>query len=203
MTDESPSETRCSFCGKSQDEVGSLIAGPDVYICDECIKFGYSVVVNEAGDAGGTTASEPAETFARFTGRARQAIFQAQQEAVLLKHNFIGTEHLVLGVAHHLDSKVSALLISSGGTLDALRGRVEATIGPSGGAVTGRPPFTPRAKRVLELSLAESNRLGHEQIDTGDMLLGILIEGAGVGAQLLADLGITSQRVEEALAVDP
>jgi ATP-dependent Clp protease ATP-binding subunit ClpA len=128
--------------------------------------------------------------FERFTDRARRVLVLAQEEARLLNHNFIGTEHILLGLIHEEDGVAAQALASMGISLEAVRLSVTETIGPAGRSMNpGSPPFTPRAKKVLELSLREALQLGHNYIGTEHMLLGLLREGEGVGAQVLVNLG--------------
>jgi ATP-dependent Clp protease ATP-binding subunit ClpC len=123
--------------------------------------------------------------FERFTDRARRVLVLAQEEARLLNHSFIGTEHILLGLIHEGEGLAAKALESLGISLEAVREKVEETIGPAGSAPTGSPPFTPRAKKVLELSLREALQLGHNYIGTEHMLLGLVREGEGVAAQVL------------------
>ena len=125
--------------------------------------------------------------FERFTDRARRVLVLAQEEARLLNHSFIGTEHILLGLIHEGEGLAAKALESLGISLEAVREKVEETIGPAGSAPTGSPPFTPRAKKVLELSLREALQLGHNYIGTEHMLLGLVREGEGVAAQVLAE----------------
>src|SRR5579884_600851 len=135
--------------------------------------------------------------FERFTDRARRVLVLAQEEARLLNHNFIGTEHILLGLIHEGEGVAAKALESLGISLEAVREKVEETIGPAGSATTGSPPFTPRAKKVLELSLREALQLGHNYIGTEHMLLGLVREGEGVAAQVLVNLGADLSRVRQ------
>src|SRR6201994_3967531 len=135
--------------------------------------------------------------FERFTDRARRVLVLAQEEARLLNHNFIGTEHILLGLIHEGEGVAAKALESLGISLEAVREKVEETIGPAGSAPTGSPPFTPRAKKVLELSLREALQLGHNYIGTEHMLLGLVREGEGVAAQVLQSLGADLPRVRQ------
>jgi hypothetical protein len=135
--------------------------------------------------------------FERFTDRARHVLVLAQQEARLLDHNFIGTEHILLGLIHEREGVAAKALASLGITLEAVRKKVEDTIGPAGTSTTGSPPFTPRAKKVLELSLKEALQLGRNFIGTEHMLLGLVREGEGVAAQVLVSLGADLSRVRQ------
>jgi len=121
----------------------------------------------------------------------------AQEEARLLNHSFIGTEHILLGLIHEGEGVAAKALEQLGISLEAVREKVEETIGLSGTAPTGSPPFTPRAKKVLELSLREALQLGHNYIGTEHMLLGLVREGEGVAAQVLVSLGADLARVRQ------
>ncbi len=135
--------------------------------------------------------------FERFTDRARRVLVLAQEEAKLLNHNFIGTEHILLGLIHEGEGVAAKALESLGISLEAVREKVEETIGPPSGTTAGSPPFTPRAKRVLELSLREALQLGHNYIGTEHMLLGLVREGEGVAAGVLTSLGADLSRVRQ------
>ncbi len=135
--------------------------------------------------------------FERFTDRARRVLVLAQEEARLLNHSFIGTEHILLGLIHEGEGVAAKALESMGVSLEAVREKVEETIGLAGSAPTGSPPFTPRAKKVLELSLREALQLGHSYIGTEHMLLGLVREGEGVAAQVLQSLGADLPRVRQ------
>ncbi len=135
--------------------------------------------------------------FERFTDRARRVLVLAQEEARLLNHNFIGTEHILLGLIHEGEGVAAKALESLGISLEAVREKVEETIGPAGSSPSGSPPFTPRAKKVLELSLREALQLGHNYIGTEHMLLGLVREGEGVAAQVLVSLGADLSRVRQ------
>jgi ATP-dependent Clp protease ATP-binding subunit ClpC len=127
--------------------------------------------------------------FERFTDRARRVVVLAQEEARDLGHNYIGTEHILLGLLREREGVAARALESLGISLDVARQRVEEIIGTGGGMPTGHIPFTPRAKKVLELSLREALQLGHNYIGTEHILLGLVREGDGVGAQVLVGLG--------------
>ena len=127
--------------------------------------------------------------FERFTDRARRVVVLAQEEARLLNHNYIGTEHILLGLIHEGEGVAAKALESLGISLEAVRAQVEEIIGHGGQAPSGHIPFTPRAKKVLELSLREALQLGHNYIGTEHILLGLIREGEGVAAQVLVKLG--------------
>jgi ATP-dependent Clp protease ATP-binding subunit ClpA len=133
--------------------------------------------------------------FERFTDQARRVIVLAQEQARLLNHNYIGTEHLLLGLLREGDGVAAKALGALGISLEAVRAQVQETVGQSLSAPTGHIPFTPRAKQVLEGSLREALQLGHSSIDTEHILLGILREGEGVAAQVLAGLGADDAQV--------
>src|SRR6266540_5256859 len=135
--------------------------------------------------------------FERFTDRARRVVVLAQEEARLLNHNYIGTEHILLGLIHEGEGVAAKALESLGISLDAVRGQVEEIIGQGQAAPTGHIPFTPRAKKVLELSLREALQLGHNYIGTEHILLGLIREGEGVAAQVLQKLGADLNRVRQ------
>ena len=133
--------------------------------------------------------------FERFTDRARRVIVLAQDEAKLLNHNYIGTEHILLGLIHEGEGVAAKALESLGISLEAVRAQVEEIIGQGQQVPTGHIPFTPRAKRVLELSLREALQMNHTYIGTEHILLGLIREGEGVAAQVLLKLGADLNRV--------
>jgi ATP-dependent Clp protease ATP-binding subunit ClpC len=129
--------------------------------------------------------------FERFTERARRVVVLAQDEARLLSHNYLGTEHILLGLLREGHGVAARVLESAGISLDAVRQQVEEIIGRGREAPPeGHIPFTPRAKKVLELSLSEAMLLGHTYIGTEHILLGLIREGEGVAAQVLVGLGL-------------
>jgi ATP-dependent Clp protease ATP-binding subunit ClpC len=135
--------------------------------------------------------------FERFTDRARRVVVLAQEEARMLNHNYIGTEHILLGLIHEGEGVAAKALESLGISLDAVRQQVEEIIGQGQQAPSGHIPFTPRAKKVLELSLREALQLHHNYIGTEHMLLGLIREGEGVAAQVLVRLGADLNRVRQ------
>jgi Clp amino terminal domain, pathogenicity island component len=135
--------------------------------------------------------------FKRFTDRARRVVVLAQEEARHLEHNYIGTEHLLLGLLHEDQGIAAKTLEQLGISLEAVRGQVEEIIGRGSTAPAGHIPFTPRAKKVLELSLREAKRLKHNYIGTEHLLLALVREGEGVAAQVLVGLGADLPRVRE------
>jgi ATP-dependent Clp protease ATP-binding subunit ClpC len=135
--------------------------------------------------------------FERFTDRARRVVVLAQEEARMLSHNYIGTEHILLGLIHEGEGVAAKALESLGISLEAVRAQVEEIIGQGQQAPSGHIPFTPRAKKVLELSLREALQLGHNYIGTEHILLGLIREGEGVAAQVLVKLGADLNRVRQ------
>jgi ATP-dependent Clp protease ATP-binding subunit ClpC len=133
----------------------------------------------------------------RFTDRARRVVVLAQEEARSLDHNYIGTEHLLLGLIHEGEGVGARALESLEVSLAAVRQQVEEIIGRGQQEPPGHIPFTPRAKKVLELSLRESQQLGHNYIGTEHILLGLLREGDGVAAQVLVRLGTDLDQVRQ------
>ena len=133
----------------------------------------------------------------RFTDRARRVVKLAEEEARMLNHNYIGTEHILLGLIHEGEGVAAKALESLGISLDAVRQQVEEIIGQGQQIPSGRIPFTPRAKKVLELSLREALQLGHDYIGTEHILLGLIREGDGVAAQVLIRLGADLNRVRQ------
>ena len=135
--------------------------------------------------------------FERFTDRARRVVVLSQEEGRLLNHNYIGTEHILLGLIHEGEGVAAKALESLGVNLESVRGQVEEIVGLGGNSPSGHIPFTPRAKQVLELSLREALALNHNYIGTEHILLGLIREGEGVAAQVLAKVGADLSRVRE------
>ena len=135
--------------------------------------------------------------FERFTDRARRVVVLAQEEARMLNHNYIGTEHILLGLIHEGEGVAAKALESLGISLDAVRQQVEEIIGQGEQVPSGHLPFTPRAKKVLELTRREAEQLGHNYIGTEHILLGLIREGDGVAAQVLVKLGADLNRVRQ------
>jgi SpoVK/Ycf46/Vps4 family AAA+-type ATPase len=135
--------------------------------------------------------------FERFTDRARRVVILAQEEARMLNHNYIGTEHILLGLIHEGEGVAAKALESLGISLEAVRSQVEEIIGEGQQAPSGHLPFTPRGKKVLELSLRESLQLAHNYIGTEHILLGLIREGEGVAAQVLVKMGADLNKVRQ------
>src|SRR5574341_689790 len=134
----------------------------------------------------------------KFTERVRKVIYLAREEAARLQHDYIGTEHLLLGVIREGEGIAATVLNNLGLDLDRIRQEVENMVSASGGTMTiGEIPFTPRAKRVLELAVEEARQLGHNYVGTEHLLLGLIREGEGVAAKVLLELGVDRKRVRE------
>jgi len=144
-----------------------------------------------------TMRTQPKGMFGRFTDRARRAVHLAQEEARLLRHKDIGTEHLLLGLLYEGEGVAAKALDSLGISREDVRGQIEEIIGQGPGSPAGHIPFTPQAKKVLELSLREALALGHHYIGTEHLLLGLLREDKGAAAQALVRLGADHARVRE------
>jgi ATP-dependent Clp protease ATP-binding subunit ClpA len=135
--------------------------------------------------------------FERFTDQARRVVVQAQEEARTLGHNYIGTEHILLGLLIEREGLAAQALSTLGVSLDTAREQVVEIAGAGTGQLSKHVPFTPRTKKVLELSLREAQRLGDDHIGTEHILLGLIREGDGVGARILQRQGASLDRVEE------
>ena len=135
--------------------------------------------------------------FERFTDRARRVVVLAQEEARMLNHNYIGTEHILLGLIHEGEGVAAKALESLDISLQGVREKVQEKIGPGQNAPSGHIPFTPRAKKVLELSLREALQLGHNYIGTEHILLGLIREGEGVAAQVLVEMNADLNKVRQ------
>ncbi len=133
--------------------------------------------------------------FERFSPQARRVLVLAQEEARLLNHSYMGTEHLLLGLVHEGDGIAAQAIEGSGVSLEAVRIGVEEVVGAGSRSRRESPPFTSRAKKVLELSLRECLQLGHTTIDTEHLLLGLIREGDGVAVAVLLSLGVDLSRL--------
>jgi hypothetical protein len=133
--------------------------------------------------------------FERFTQRARQVVVLAQDEARALKHNYIGTEHILLGLLREEEGLAARVLEALGVRLEKARGEVARRIGEGDEVMAGQIPFTPRAKKVLDLSLRESAAIRHDYIGTEHILLGLARENEGVASEILRDLGADAERI--------
>jgi ATP-dependent Clp protease ATP-binding subunit ClpA len=133
--------------------------------------------------------------FERFTERAREVVVLAQDEARALKHNYIGTEHLLLGLLREEEGLASRVLASLDITIEEVRAQIEQVVGRGDEAATGQIPFTPRAKKVLELSLREAMAIGHNYIGTEHILLGLVRESEGVAARILLGFDADAEKI--------
>src|SRR5436309_14579173 len=134
----------------------------------------------------------------KFTERVRKVLFIAREEAARLQHDYIGTEHLLLGLIREGEGIAATVLNNLGLDLDAIRQAVESMDSSTSGTLTiGEIPFTPRAKRVLELAVDEARQLGHNYVGTEHLLLGLIREGEGVAARVLMELGVDRKKVRE------
>jgi ATP-dependent Clp protease ATP-binding subunit ClpC len=138
-------------------------------------------------------------TFEKFTDRARRALVLAAEEARVLNHDYVGTEHILLGLIHEGDGLAAKALESLEISLEAVRKEVETTVGQGHGDPVVSPPFTPRAKKVLDLSRREALQLGHNYVGTEHILLGVAREGGGVAARALVNLGADMAKVRQAV----
>jgi ATP-dependent Clp protease ATP-binding subunit ClpC len=137
--------------------------------------------------------------FERLTEQARLVIVLGQEEARTLRHNYIGTEHLLLGLLREEKGLAAAVLDEAAVTLERVRGEVARVVGTGIEATGGQIPFTPRAKRVLELSVREARARGHQYVGTEHLLLGVLTEGEGVAIRVLGDLGVDPDDLHQKL----
>jgi len=137
--------------------------------------------------------------FERFTERARQVVVLAQEEARALHHNYIGTEHILLGLLREGEGLAARVLLSLGVSLEQVRAQVARPLSPSDEVTTGQIPFTPRAKKVLELALREALALGHNYIGTAHVLLGLVREDEGVAVRVLLDLDAEPEKIRNAV----
>ena len=140
-----------------------------------------------------------ANPFQRFTGRARRVVTLAQEEARALKHNYIGTEHILLGLLREEEGLAARVLESLDITVEEVRAQVARIVGQGDEVTTGQIPFTPRAKKVLELALREALSLGHNYIGTEHILLGLVRENEGVAARILLDLDADAEKIRAAV----
>lgn len=191
MTPTANTDTlKCSFCDKLQEQVAKLMAGPGVSICDQCIRLGYDLVGDDRQPDDGSGVRRVMPPFARFTERASTAVVEAQQAARELHHNFLGTEHVLLGVLAAADEPLLGLLSSHDVSAETVRTTVTQLVAPSQAPHLAAPPFTPRALRSLELAGEQATLLGQERVDVAHLLLGVLAEGHGIASQLLRNFGV-------------
>ncbi len=137
------------------------------------------------------------DRFDKFTERARKVLALSQEEAQRLQHNYIGTEHLLLGLVREGEGVAAKVLLNLGVQLDAIRQSVEFTIGRGDQSVPGSIGLTPRAKKVIELAVYEARNMNHHYIGTEHILLGLVREGEGIAAMALESMGVQLKRVRE------
>jgi hypothetical protein len=137
--------------------------------------------------------------YGRYTGRAKHVVVLAQEQAKARHHHYIGTEHILLGICHEPGGTSARIIEACGTSPDSLAADLAPRLLPPSGEVPDRPPFTAGTKKVIELTARKARQLGHDQIGTGHLLLGLLIQGSGQAAEVLAEAGITWQRAEREL----
>jgi ATP-dependent Clp protease ATP-binding subunit ClpC len=143
------------------------------------------------------------DRFDKFTERAKKVLVLAQEEAQRFNHNYIGTEHLLLGLVREGEGIAAKVLSNLGVELNKVRSAVEFIIGRGDRMVIGDISLTPRAKKVIELSVEEARRLNHNHIGTEHLLLGLVREGGGIGAGILVQFGVTRPTVERGVLRPP
>ncbi len=183
LLDHFVQEARTAGCSWSQ--IGTALG-----VTKQAAQQRHSVLRSLLGKIKGGVESVMEGAFNRFTDRARRVVVLAQEEARQLRHDYIGTEHLLLGLLREGEGVGAQALQGAGITLDVVRAEVEKIIGCGQGTPRGHIPFTPRSKKVLELALREALRLSHNYIGTEHILLGLLREGEGVGAQVITAAGV-------------
>ena len=183
LLDHFVQEARTAGCSWSQ--IGTALG-----VTKQAAQQRHSALRSLIGKIKGGVESAAGGMFTRFTHPARQVVVLAQEEARLLRHNYIGTEHFLLGLLAEGEGVGAQALQGAGITLEAARTGIKEIIGCGQETPSGHVPFTPRSKKVLELSLRESHHLGHNDIGTEHLLLGLLREGEGVGAQVIVAAGV-------------
>ncbi len=192
LLDHFVQEARTAGCSWSQ--IGTALG-----VTKQAAQQRHSVVRSLIGKFKGGVESAVGGMFTRFTPPARQVVVLAQEEARRLRHNYIGTEHLLLGLLAGGEGVAAQALQDAGITLDTARAGVEKIIGCGEEAPSGHVPFTPRSKKVLELSLRESHHLGHNYIGTEHVLLGLLREGEGVAAHVIVAAGVQLDQLRDSV----
>ncbi|HEY8687093.1 MAG TPA: Clp protease N-terminal domain-containing protein, partial [Chloroflexota bacterium] len=204
------SEDTCSFCGRSRSQVRLLVEGAmGAFICDDCVwrlfrdhmspeaRSPLPPSIPSPGHHPGSMAGESdvSGNFDRFTERARKVLTLAQEEAQRFNHNYIGTEHLLLGLVREGEGVAAKVLFNLGIELTKVRSAVDFIIGRGERQVMGEIGLTPRAKKVIELSIDEARRLGHHYVGTEHLLLGLIREGEGIASGVLESLGVNLEMV--------
>ncbi len=192
LLDHFVQEARTAGCSWSQ--IGTALG-----VSKQAAQQRHSALRSLIGKFKGGVESAVAGMFTRFTAPARRVVVLAQEEARRLHHNYIGTEHLLLGLLAEGEGVGGQALLGAGITLEAARAGVEEIIGCGQTAPSGHVPFTPRSKKVLELSLRESHHLGHNYIGTEHLLLGLLREGEGVGVHVIVAQGVQLDQLRDSV----
>ena len=148
----------------------------------------------------GGSPTDPHGRFEKFSESASSVVSHAQHEAQLLRHNYIGTEHILLGLLRESDGVAAKVLSNLGVEFTTVRSKVESIIGPGERLASGETPLSNRAKKVIELAVAESRRSDHHTIDTRHLLIGLLREDEGVAAGVLKSMGVNEERVRGEVA---
>ena len=192
LLDHFVQEARTAGCSWSQ--IGTALG-----VTRQAAQQRHSALRSLIGKLKGGVESVMEGAFNRFSDRARRVVVLAQDEARRLGHNYIGTEHLLLGLLAEGEGIGAQALRGAGITLDVTRAGVEEIVGCGQGTPGGHIPFAPRAKKVLELALRESLRLNHNYIGTEHILLGLLREGEGAGAQVVAAAGVQPDQLRDSV----
>jgi ATP-dependent Clp protease ATP-binding subunit ClpA len=204
------SDDICSFCGRNRSRVRLLVEGArGAFICDDCVwrlfrdhmspeaRSPLPPVPPPLGHQPTRTGEDPSVSgsFDRFTERSRKVLTLAQEEAHRFNHNYIGTEHLLLGLVREGEGVAARVLRDMGIELAKIRSAIEFIIGRGEHQVIGEIGLTPRAKRAIELAIDEARRLGHHYVGTEHLLLGLIREGEGIASGVLESLGLKLERV--------
>jgi hypothetical protein len=190
LLDHFVQEARAAECSWSQ--IGTALG-----VSKQAAQQRHSALRSLIGKFVGGAESAMGPRFKRFTSRARQAVVLGQEEARTLRHDYMGTEHLLLGLLAEGGGVAAQALQQAGITLDAVRAEIKETVGCGEGMSRGHIPFTPRAKKVLELALREALHLGHNFLGTEHVLLGLIREGEGLAVQVLVKLGANLNQLRD------
>lgn len=192
-------DDRCSFCDRLPSQVGPLTPGKQgAFICRLCAQQLYFKNRERLERPPPMSKPPPLRgNFHRFTERLRQVLLLAQEEARRFNHNFIGTEHLLLGLVREGEGVGAEVLSNLGIELSRVRSAVEPIIGRGESEPMGEIGLTPRAKKVIALAIEEASSLGHHYIGTEHLLLGLIREGEGIAANVLKSVGLSLGTVRE------
>jgi hypothetical protein len=188
LLDHFVQEARAAGCTWSQ--IGEALG-----VSKQAAQQRHSALRSWIGKVVGGVESVTGHLFKRFTVRARQVVVLGQEEARALRHDYMGTEHLLLGLLREGEGVAAQALQEAGIVLDGVRAEIVEIVGRGKDAPGGRIPFTPRAKKVMELALRESLQLRHNALGTEHLLLGLIREGDGLAAQILVKLGADLQQL--------